>query len=105
MSGGRPWRGHYRKDGLVSLAKFELGESGEPEQRHMNSGKTLLFAQVMEFVPWTSVARIVARYSGDARVSTLRSQSSLVIVFHYWWLRDSIGATFSIELRWLSPLL
>ncbi len=38
----------------------------------MNSGKTL-FAQVMEFVPWTSFARIVARYSGDARVSTLRS--------------------------------
>ncbi len=38
----------------------------------MNSGKTL-FAQVMEFVPWTSFARIVARYSGDARVSTLRA--------------------------------
>jgi hypothetical protein len=36
----------------------------------MNSGKTL-FAQVMEFVPWTSFARIVARHSGDARVSTL----------------------------------
>ena len=38
----------------------------------MNSGKTL-FAQVMEYVPWTSFARIVARYSGDARVSALRS--------------------------------
>jgi hypothetical protein len=38
----------------------------------MNSGKTL-FAQVMEFVPWTSFGRIVARYSGDARVSTLPS--------------------------------
>ena len=38
----------------------------------MNFGKTL-FAQVMEFVPWTSFARIVARYSGDARVSTLPS--------------------------------
>ena len=25
----------------------------------------------MEFVPWTSFSRIVARYSGDARVSTL----------------------------------
>ena len=32
----------------------------------MNLGKTL-FAQLMEFVPWTSFARIVARYSGDAR--------------------------------------
>ena len=36
----------------------------------MNCGKTL-FAQVMEFVPWTSFTRIVARDSGDARVSTL----------------------------------
>ena len=26
----------------------------------------------MEFVPWTSFSRIVARYSGDARVSTLQ---------------------------------
>ena len=38
----------------------------------MNLGKSL-FAQLMEFVPWTSFARIVARYSGDARVSTLPS--------------------------------
>jgi hypothetical protein len=36
----------------------------------VNTGKTL-FAQVMEFVPWTSFGRIVARYSGDARVLTL----------------------------------
>ena len=36
----------------------------------MNSGKTL-FAQLMEFVPWTSFARIVANYSGDARAMTL----------------------------------
>ena len=38
----------------------------------MNLGKTL-FAQLMEFVPWSSFARIVARYSGDARVSVLPS--------------------------------
>ncbi len=38
----------------------------------MNLGKTL-FAQLMEFVPWSSFARIVARYSGDARVSALLS--------------------------------
>ena len=38
----------------------------------MNLGKTL-FAQLMEFVPWTSFARIVARYSGDAWVSALPS--------------------------------
>ena len=36
----------------------------------MNTGKTL-FAQVMEFVPWTSFARIVERYGGDTRVSAL----------------------------------
>ena len=36
----------------------------------MNVGKTL-FAQLMEFVPWTSFSRIVARYSGDAGVTAL----------------------------------
>ncbi|MGH8305126.1 MAG: IS4 family transposase [Steroidobacteraceae bacterium] len=36
----------------------------------MNTGKTL-FAQLMEFVPWTSFARIVARYAGNAGVRTL----------------------------------
>jgi hypothetical protein len=36
----------------------------------MNLGKTL-FAQLMEFVPWTSVARIVTRYGGDSRVRNL----------------------------------
>ena len=38
----------------------------------MNSGKTL-FAQLMEFVPWSSFARIVERYSGDLRASVLPS--------------------------------
>src|SRR5258708_33545998 len=33
----------------------------------MNVGKTL-FAQVMEFIPWSSFARIVERYSGNAGV-------------------------------------
>ena len=36
----------------------------------MNQGKTL-FAQLMEFVPWTSFARIVARYGGDSGVRSL----------------------------------
>ena len=31
----------------------------------MNIGKTL-FAQVMEFIPWSSFSRIVKRYQGDA---------------------------------------
>lgn len=37
----------------------------------MNAGKTL-FAQLMEFVPWKSFARIVQRYGGDHRVHSLR---------------------------------
>jgi hypothetical protein len=36
----------------------------------MNLGKTL-FAQIMEFVPWTSFARIVTRYGGDSGVRSL----------------------------------
>jgi len=36
----------------------------------MNIGKTL-FAQVMEFIPWSSFSKIVTRYKGDARVRSL----------------------------------
>jgi hypothetical protein len=36
----------------------------------VNVGKTL-FAQVMEFVPWTSFSRIVQRYGGNAGVRSL----------------------------------
>jgi hypothetical protein len=36
----------------------------------VNTGKTL-FAQVMEFVPWTSFTRIVQRHGGDSGVRTL----------------------------------
>jgi hypothetical protein len=36
----------------------------------MNMGKTL-FAQIMEFIPWTSFARIVDRYGGNSRVRSL----------------------------------
>jgi hypothetical protein len=32
---------------------------------------TTLFAQVMEFIPWTSFSRIVERHKGNARVRTL----------------------------------
>ena len=37
----------------------------------MNSGRTL-FAQVMDFVPWTSFQRLVTKYGGNVRVRTLR---------------------------------
>ena len=33
----------------------------------MNMGKTL-FAQLMDFLPWSTFSRIVARYDGDRAV-------------------------------------
>lgn len=36
----------------------------------MNIGKTL-FAQLMDFLPWSTFARLVERYGGDQRVRTL----------------------------------
>jgi transposase len=36
----------------------------------MNTGKTL-FAQLMDFLPWKTFGRIIARYDGDSRVRTL----------------------------------
>ena len=36
----------------------------------MNSGRTL-FSQVMDFIPWTSFDRLVAKYGGDIRVRRL----------------------------------
>src|ERR1019366_1081405 len=36
----------------------------------MNVGKTL-FAQIMEYVPWKTFGRIIARHGGDAGVRTL----------------------------------
>jgi hypothetical protein len=36
----------------------------------MNKGKTL-FAQLMDFLPWSTFSRLVARYDGDRRVRTL----------------------------------
>ena len=36
----------------------------------MNTGKTL-FAQLMDFLPWTTFARYVSRYGGDKNVRTL----------------------------------
>ncbi|MBK7493141.1 MAG: DUF4372 domain-containing protein [Nitrosomonas sp.] len=41
----------------------------------MDFGKTL-FAQLMEFVPWTSFAGIVARHGGDSGVRSLYCNDS-----------------------------
>jgi len=36
----------------------------------MNTGKTL-FAQIMDYLPWRTLHRVVSRYHGDYRVRTL----------------------------------
>ncbi len=60
----------------------------------MHSGKTL-FAQVMEFVSWTSFSRIVVRYSGDARVLTLPCTEHFRIMAYAQLTWRDIDATFS----------
>ena len=56
----------------------------------MNIGRTL-FAQVMDFVPWTSFERIVARYGGDVRVRSLRcSEQFRVMAFAQMTYRESL---------------
>src|ERR1700730_14008089 len=44
--------------------------AGSSLESPMNTGKTL-FAQLMDFLPWSTFTRIVARYRGDQRVRTL----------------------------------
>jgi transposase len=44
--------------------------AGTSLESPMHTGKTL-FAQVMEFLPWKTFSRIVARHGGDNRVRTL----------------------------------
>jgi hypothetical protein len=56
----------------------------------MNLGKTL-FAQLMEFIPWTSFAHIVARYGGDTRVRSLRcSEQFRAMAFAQLTYRESL---------------
>ena len=56
----------------------------------MNVGKTL-FAQIMEFVPWTSFGRIVDRYSGNAGVRRMTCADQFrVIAFAQLTWRESL---------------
>ncbi len=56
----------------------------------MNAGKTL-FAQIMEFVPWTSFSRIVHRYRGNAGVRTLScAEQFRVMAFAQLTWRESL---------------
>lgn len=47
----------------------------------MNVGKTLL-AQIMFFMPWTSFARIVARYGGDSGMRRLSCTEQFRTMLH-----------------------
>ena len=56
----------------------------------MNVGKTL-FAQVMEFIPWTSFSRIVDRYGGDAGVRRLNcAEQFRIMAFAQLTTRESL---------------
>src|SRR6202521_4912109 len=56
----------------------------------VNTGRTL-FSQVMDFIPWTSFERIVARYGGDLGVWTLRcTEQFRVMAFAQMTYRESL---------------
>jgi hypothetical protein len=56
----------------------------------MYVGKTL-FAQLMDFVPWTSFRRIVARYGGDARARAMNcAEQFRVLAFAQLTWRESL---------------
>ena len=56
----------------------------------MNFGRTL-FSQVMDFVPWTSVDRLVAKYDGDLRVRKLRcTEQFRAMAFAQLTFRESL---------------
>jgi len=56
----------------------------------MNAGKTL-FAQIMEFIPWTSFSRIVTRYAGDAGVRRMNcAEQFRIMAFAQLTTRESL---------------
>ncbi len=56
----------------------------------MNTGKTL-FAQLMDFLPWTTYARLVDRYGGNRYVKTLTcAQQYRVMAFAQLTWRESL---------------
>jgi len=56
----------------------------------MYTGKTL-FAQLMDFLPWTTFSRIVDRYDGDRRVRTLPcTEQFRVLAFAQLTYRESL---------------
>jgi len=61
-----------------------------PEKIRMYIGK-MLFAQIMDFIPWTSFGRIVACYRGNARVRSLPcTEQFRAIAFAQMTWRESL---------------
>ncbi len=56
----------------------------------MNTGKTL-FAQLMDFLPWTTFTRLVNRYGGDRYVKSLTcAEQFRVMAFAQLTYRESL---------------
>ena len=56
----------------------------------MYTGKTL-FAQIMDFLPWSTFHRIVARYGGDHRIRTFRcAEQFRILAFAQLTYRESL---------------
>jgi len=56
----------------------------------MNTGKTL-FAQIMDFLPWTTFTRYVERYGGDRGVRTLTcAEQYRIMAFAQLTYRESL---------------
>jgi hypothetical protein len=59
-------------------------------EKSLYTGKTL-FAQLMDFLPWTTFARIVERYGGDRYVKSLRcTEHFRVMAFAQLTYRESL---------------
>jgi hypothetical protein len=56
----------------------------------MNISKTL-FAQLMDYLPWSTFSRIVGRYDGDHRIRTLScAEQYRVMAFAQLTYRESL---------------
>jgi hypothetical protein len=63
------------------------------ESAAMNLGKTL-FAQLMDFLPWTTFTRLVNRYGGDRYVKSLTcAEQFRVMAFAQLTYRESLRDT------------
>jgi hypothetical protein len=61
-----------------------------PESAAMNPGKTL-FAQLMDFLPWTTFSRLVKRYGGDRYAKSLTcAEQFRVMAFAQLTYRESL---------------